>query len=298
MGVWDRNYIDENMNEIMDDITSAFPYFLHITELTEKPFPWHWHEELELGYLAEGKAKIFTTEAEYVLDKGDVFLVNSNSIHMSEACSPEVKTVEISNLFNHVLLSGHFHSIFETKYMRPVLRNHNLQVIVLKGTTEPGRKIRESLQKIESLYQMRDSELLIRNQLSEAWLYLYEVIVSDPNQDRNRVHSSQERIRTMIAFICEHYAEKISLEDIAGSANISIREATRSFKKALGQSPIDYLTSYRLNNTEKLLTSTMQSVTEIAYTNGFTDSAYYAKLFKKKFGVTPSEYRVQHRQNP
>lgn len=297
MGVLDRNYIDENMNEIMDDMSSAYPYFMHITDLTEKAFPWHWHEELELGYLADGKAKIFTTEAEYPIEKGDVFFVNSNSIHMSEAIASDSRTVEISNLFHYVLLSGHFHSIFETKYIRPVILNHNIQVLIFKGNTETGRKIRECLQKIETLYHSRNSEFLIRNQLSEAWLYLFEEITSNPAYGSNKVSSSQERIRTMIAFICEHYAEKITLEDIAGSASISIREATRSFKKALGQSPIDYLTSYRLNNTEKLLTSTMESITEIAFANGFTDSAYYAKLFKKKFGMTPSEYRAQHEGN-
>lgn len=293
MGVMDRNYIDENMNEIMDDMTSEYPYFMHVTDLTEQPFPWHWHEELELGFLDRGKARILTTEAEYHVEKGDVFYINSNSIHMLEA-EEEMETVEIVNLFHPVLLSGHFHSVFETKYVRPIILNHQLQVILLKGDTDAAKKIRDCLKKIEKLHSEKDVEIFIRNLLSEAWFWLYQEISRHPDLGKNGSGGSQERIRTMISYICDHYAEKITLEDIASSASISTREANRSFKKAIGQSPIDYLTSYRLNNTQKLLTSTQDSITDIAYENGFTDSAYYSKAFKKRFGISPSEYRAKY----
>lgn len=293
MNVMNRNYVDENMNEIMDDMSPGFPYFMHITDLTEQPFPWHWHEELELGFLDVGKAKILTTEQEYLVEKGDVFFVNSNVIHMFEAFELNKETVEIVNLFHPVLLSGHFHSVFETKYIRPITRNHQLQVVILKADTDAADKIRECLKKIQKIHAETDAEFFIRNLLSEAWYDLFQEINRNPLLAKTENGNSQERIRTMISFICEHYSEKITLDDIADSASISTREATRSFKKAIGQSPIDYLLSYRLNNTQKLLLSTSRSITDIAYENGFTDSAYFSKAFKKQYGISPSEYRAK-----
>lgn len=288
-----RNYIDENMKEIMNDMTDNFPYCMHITGLSEKPFPWHWHEELELGFLYRGNARILTTEAEYFLKEGDIFFVNCNSIHMLESTREDEETIEIVNLFHPILLSGHFHSVFDTKYIRPILTDQQIQVIVLKAETEAARKILELLQKIQELQNGENAEFFIRNYLSEAWYYLYMETMDNPMIKHHVSSISQERIRTMISYICENYAEKITLEDIAACAGISTREATRSFKKSIGQSPIDYLTTYRLNNTKKLLRNTSDSIADIARENGFPDSAYYSRAFKKHFGLSPSEFRTK-----
>ncbi len=101
----------------------------------------------------------------------------------------------------------------------------------------------------------------------------------------------------MVEYIGTHCGEKITLEDIAGSANISTREATRCFKSSTGQTPIEYLTMFRLSNTQKLLLETGRSITEIALQNGFTDNAYFSKTFKKHFGMSPSAYRKKNKKN-
>lgn len=87
----------------------------------------------------------------------------------------------------------------------------------------------------------------------------------------------------MLQFIYSDYAEKLTLKDIATSANISEREALRTFKKTLVKAPFGYLNEYRLSKAKDLLESTDLPITEIAFDTRFSDSAYFEKVFKKIF---------------
>lgn len=69
---------DRNQVEIIEGMTIEYPYCLHKRDLTNLVIPWHWHEELELGYIQEGISKIVTIGAEYTVRQGDGFFVNSN----------------------------------------------------------------------------------------------------------------------------------------------------------------------------------------------------------------------------
>ena len=95
----------------------------------------------------------------------------------------------------------------------------------------------------------------------------------------------------MLAFIHNHYKDKITVAQIADAIGVSEREAMRSFRKSLHQSPIEYLISYRLNEAKKMLRDSELSITEICYQCGFSDSSYFGKVFRKAYGVTPREYR-------
>ena len=93
------------------------------------------------------------------------------------------------------------------------------------------------------------------------------------------------------------YFEKITLEDIAASANVSEREALRTFKKSLGKAPFDYLNEYRLDKARELLETTDLTITEIAVSTGFSDSAYFGKVFRNYFECTPGGYRKKVRSD-
>lgn len=95
----------------------------------------------------------------------------------------------------------------------------------------------------------------------------------------------------MISYIHRHFGEKISLADIADSAGISEREALRTFRKMLNQTPVDYLNDYRMSQACERLASTDETITEIALSCGFSDSAYFSRQFKKAYQINPAAYR-------
>lgn len=130
-----------------------------------------------------------------------------------------------------------------------------------------------------------------RNILSETWSLLIKKIQENP--DKRIITGAEQtyRLRNMIAFINQHYFEKITLSELAKTAGVIEREATRCFKKSIGQSPMEYLMKYRLNQSKKLLSETDRTITDICQQRGFSDSAYFGKIFRRFYSMTPSSYR-------
>lgn len=282
---------DRNQVEMIEGMTIEYPYCLHKRDLTNFVIPWHWHEELELGYIQEGISKIVTVGAEYIVHQGDGFFVNSNVMCMKQNASPGTRTVEINHIFHPVFLGGHFKSRFETKYLNPIINNRQIEVHMIRRGHATANLILKNLYQLKELQNEVDTEFQTRNILSEIWRLLIKELQENPDSPRMVGTEQTNRLRSMISYINQNYPEKMTLPQIAKTAGVSEREATRCFKKCIGQSPMEYLIKYRLNQAKKLLLETDMSITSICQQCGFSDSAYFGKVFRRSYGMTPSEYR-------
>ena len=103
--------------------------------------------------------------------------------------------------------------------------------------------------------------------------------------------SSIERARAILAFIHLHYSEKITVDGIASYLAISRGECFRCFKNYTGKSLIEYIIDYRLLRAAELLRITEKSITEIFSECGFENASYFSRAFKKKFEMSPTQYR-------
>lgn len=116
-------------------------------------------------------------------------------------------------------------------------------------------------------------------------------------QTQNFILTLYHRITTfifkkkMITYITLHYYDNIDLEDIAASGNISRSKCCQIFKKYMQQSPVAYLNAYRMELSCNLLKTTSYSITSIATSCGYNHLSYFSRIFLKKFGCTPMEYR-------
>ena len=120
---------------------------------------------------------------------------------------------------------------------------------------------------------------------------LIEEIKNRTAEDVQIPSVARERLFSMMQFIHSNYADKITLEDIANSAAISSRECLRCFNLCLRETPIEYLTNHRVNMAKELLRNTNKSITDIAFETGFSNAAYFTKVFKQIRQITPKEYR-------
>ena len=118
-----------------------------------------------------------------------------------------------------------------------------------------------------------------------------EEIRSLKEEERAVPSRDQERLFTMISYIQEHAAEKVTLEQIAAAAAVGTRECLRCFRKGINETPFAYLMEYRVEMAQRLLRQTDVSVLDIANETGFSSSAYFAKIFKRTTGMTPVQYR-------
>ena len=100
-----------------------------------------------------------------------------------------------------------------------------------------------------------------------------------------------ERVKLMLRFIEKHFAEEITLEQIAAAAALSKSEAHRCFKRATGLPAFQFLIKYRILLAAERLRSTRQSISDVATGCGFLDMSYFSKAFREIFKVTPTDYR-------
>ena len=106
----------------------------------------------------------------------------------------------------------------------------------------------------------------------------------------------QDEIDRARVYFDEHYNEEISIEQYAGSRNMSTSWFNRSFRSAVGTSPMQYILDVRIRNAQTLLETTDYSVTSIAALVGYENPMYFSRLFRKAKGLSPSKYRKTFRE--
>ncbi len=107
----------------------------------------------------------------------------------------------------------------------------------------------------------------------------------------NDTISERIEISRAIIFIHTHINQRITVDQIAHSVNMSTSHFSRIFREEMQQTPLAYLQAVRLERVKKLLLSSNKTITEIALESGFNSSAYLSTLFMKKYNMTPSSYK-------
>ncbi len=106
------------------------------------------------------------------------------------------------------------------------------------------------------------------------------------------------RLNVMVSMVEEYvrnnYMYDISMQEAARAVNYSEPYFCKMFKLQFGQNFTTYLTEYRLQEAEKLLKQPNVSVKDVGIRVGYSDSSYFAKVFKRMLGISPSEYRMNY----
>lgn len=284
--------LNKASKELQPHGSPQFPcagYSSYHTDRPEDIIPWHWHEEMEIVYIESGQMNIKIPSASFLLKKGDCIIINSNVLHYA-AATMECKLRSL--VFSPALINGNGESVFAKKYMDPLLTCNNFSHYFLKAET--AENVTEWFNgAFEALAEdCYGYEFIVREKLSRICLFLYSEL--NPQQDLQNVPLNQDnlRIRKMLAYIHENFADAISLSEISNAANISERECLRCFKKTIQLSPIQYLLKYRvMQGAEMLLINPEDSISEIASLCGFESPSNFSKIFKRFYNCTPREYK-------
>ena len=104
-------------------------------------------------------------------------------------------------------------------------------------------------------------------------------------------------VKEIRTYLNNHYSEKISLDLIAKNMYLSSAYISKIFKEETGETPINYLIKLRLEKAkEQLETMPQESVKTVSTNVGYEDVYYFSKLFKKYYGMSPLNYRINHRK--
>lgn len=286
--------------EKLPDFASNFPYIATRAELDyykESLVPWHWHKAVELFYMESGELKYYTPNKVMTFPAGSGGMVNSNVLHMTKIGTHRIRNIQLLHLFDPILIGGQCGSLIEQKYIAPITAASQLEIIPLYPDNPLQADILHLIQKAFQLSENEfDYEWNIREYLSRIWFRLLKLSFPTLQETSSMADKATDKIKLMMAYIHEHYAEKISVSMLAAAAFLSERECYRVFHKCLHMTPTDYMKNYRLQMACQMLADSHEPVTSISYSCGLGNSSYFSKVFRAHIGCTPLEYR-QKRQN-
>lgn len=272
--------------------TPGFPFFTEETDNFKSPptYPWHWHPSVQFFYVVSGEIKYTLPNGTYIFKKGHGGFINANILHMLHYAENQPCRF-VYHVFHPEFIGGSLQSDIMTKYVRPITDNSDFDFFHLNGDNPSHKPILELLKETYEHYTAKDPyyELYIRSKISIMWIMFNEVT---HNYRTNLIGKlSSDRIKAMLAYLNNHYMEKVTLEKIAQAGMCSKRECNRSFQNQLHTSPFDYLLQIRMQKACNYLVNTSSSITDISTACGFGGTSYFIKLFREKYGYSPKEYR-------
>lgn len=296
----DKLLVNSSLQELKAHGDLEYPVAIYSSNLREVDMgyvPWHWHEEIELVYVKKGAVSFFVGDDTIILNTGEAIFVNQNMLHALHPYGEDENRI-ISIVFHPAYLFGHGQTYLSSIYLLPILASQRLKYFILDKSLDNLDFFVNSLQQIflANCSKEYGYELTTKSYLCLLWLELLKLIEGSKNRQElvNTLSLDEARVKQLMRFMEKHFAEPITLEDIASSIHISKSECCRCFKRVLKMTPFQYLMKYRIFESAKIIRSdvgTPLSVSELALAVGFNNISYFNKLFKEYMHCTPSQYK-------
>ena len=222
------------------------------------------------------------------MSEGEAIFINSKILHQFYASSDGV----IPNFVCMPEFIAPENSLIYKKYILPIISS-NISFQCFRINESWQVKIIQIMIKImETQENEKIRELSTLALLQDLWLIFYEnVKLSDKENMQTVDEAAQKRVQLMMQYIHENYNHGLSLDEIASHIGVSKSTALNLFRRFLHTTPVAYLIGYRLQAASWLLKNTNKKVKTIAYESGFRNVDYFCRLFKRRYHLTPSEYR-------
>ncbi len=290
--------VDADKRELTMQWSADFPLAVYYSVMSRNILGYtrlHWHRELQFCLVTAGAIRFSVKDAQFLLGEGEGIFINSGLLHMARPVGdPDSSYICLD--ISPRLLSGFSGSAMEQRYVLPLLTDAGFGCLSLCPETAWETEL---LQKIREIHALREEEAdgWQLEVLSRLYRILSLLLQHRPADEKSRRSSrANASVRKILAHIGAHYAEPLSLKDIAAVTAYTESECCRIFRRFTGESIFSYLCSYRLEQSIALLCGTEQSVSEIAYSCGFRSSSYYIEAFKKQLGTTPLRYRKSRQE--
>jgi AraC-like DNA-binding protein len=269
---------------------------LYIADRRKKEFtyPIHNHEVFELNFVehAAGVRRIVGDSNEVIGDYDLVLITSPDLEHVWEqntCTSDDIREITIQ--FYLDLGDDGFLSRNPFFSLRKMLKEAR------KGLSFPMDAIMRVYQQLDTLSSVKDGFYAVMQFMS----VLYELsrcegarTLATSSYAKIEVESDSRRVLKVKNFISKNYMDDIRLATLADIAGMSPSAFSRFFKLHTGRNLSDYIIEMRLGYASRMLVDTAKSIAEISFQSGFNNLSNFNRIFKKRKGCSPSEFRENY----
>ncbi|MBR4868707.1 MAG: helix-turn-helix domain-containing protein [Clostridia bacterium] len=246
-----------------------------------------WHEQIEILYFHQGKAKLKCSDQLFEVQKGDVVIINSFEPH-------QVTQVDCETVYDCIMIDSALYrnatSADEEHRFFQLLADSR---IGFKTLVQNDHEIIHSIETIckEDKTRPLFYDIAIRVQVLDLLVHLFRRHVQNDVSFYRLIDNLQQydRIQPALDLMRSRLGEHIALEELAATCHLSASHFCRLFRQITGYSPIQYLVELRLQEAATLLKRTDKTISQIAYEVGFDDIGYFSRKFKTQFGISPTK---------
>ena len=246
----------------------------------------HWHQDLEFSVMLCGSMRYNINGKTVDIGTGQGVFINSKRLH-SHYCIDDADCIYLVITINPAVFSAGARDFFEKKF-----GIESEDYMTLDGHEAWHGELFDYFKQLYCEVKTVDGNLF--KALSTAALICSfaadHISVTLDHQDNAQDWLS---VWSMTGFIHQNYEKNITVIDIAKSSAVCRSKCFDLFERYTDCSPNEYLTNYRIQKSCEMLRDTSCTICEIALSNGFQSSSYYAQVFRKKLGLTPTDYRLE-----
>lgn len=271
---------------------------LAVVRATEHPaFPQHQHEFWEIVIVTRGTGLMAFGRKTLPIKGGDVFVISRDLEHAYR----ETHSLDIVNIAFDPDFIGSHHPVLDEWMSKDALFAVGPR---WRSGETPGECLHlgpSEFARALDLVQRLEGELVSASPEARVAAFAYFLLLITLLRrhclpwEAGGDAAPGTRIGRAVGFIEKHFAEPITIDDIAACSHVSRRHFFRLFEQAVGIAPMEYLKKVRLQKAAAMLLTTDANVTEVAYACGFNDSNYFSTLYHKEFGVSPSRFKRDSR---
>lgn len=262
---------------------------LNVTVVNIKEYPIHFHDDLEVVFVLDGSIILKNGYYDYVMNAGDIFILNDREIH-SFMNTKEDNMVLMLQLDMEYFIQHYQNlnnSFFVTDMNNPDDEDlENLRELLASAILQANAGELGYEQKLIEI-----SHNIIDNLMENFQHFTIEDgrFINETKNKSNKVLLG--RMNRISDYLYENYTGKLTLQEIANKEHLSIYHLSHVIKQSTGLSFKELLGFIRVEESEKLLLGSEDSISSISDAVGFSATRYYVDHFKKWFGMEPEDYR-------
>lgn len=270
-------YSKSGVREIRNYEKSEVPFVIYpdMTKNRGTIFSVNKHRDIELLYLTDGKIKLHLDNDVFYAEKDDVVVVNPDVLHniipLTDSVTYDCIIIDKSFFERHGFS-------FNGVHIKEIIRDESLNERVCN--------IKNLMTTDRSKYYVAEIYLCLLG-ISLEMFEKYSV-EKESNQNFN---TSLATVESGIDYIHKHFNDSINVDDVSRYSGYSKFHFCRCFKEITGHTVVNYINMQKIKYAKKMLEKNNMTVNEIAEVCGFNSTTYFATVFKKYTGYSPSEVK-------